>query len=65
MALSKEVCFETLQDNEIDKKEENLQNKNTIANENKAGHIFKEYVQSLGLEDIDFYKNTEAELDHY
>ena len=65
MALSKLACFGTLQVEDIDKKEENLQNKNTIANENKSEPLFKDYLTSLGLEDVNFYRFTEAELDHY
>ena len=65
MTLSKQSCFGNLQAEEIDKKVENLQDKNIIANENKSERIFKEYLQSLGLEDADFYKFMEPELDHY
>ena len=48
----------------MDKKEENLQSMNAIANKYKSERILKECLQSLGLEDMDFYKFTEAELDH-
>ena len=66
MALLKQVCFGTLNTEEINQKEENLQNKNTIVNEHKAEHILKEYMQqSLGLEDFNFFNFTEAELDYY
>ena len=41
MALSEEVHFGTLNTEDINKKEEDLQNKNTSANEQKAEKIFK------------------------
>ena len=65
MVLSKQVHFGTLNTEDMDKKEKDLQNKNTIANERKVERIFKEYLQSLRLEDVNFFKFTEPELDHY
>ena len=34
-------------------------------NEVKSEKIFKEYLMNLGLEDVDFYRFTEPELDYY
>ena len=65
MALLKETHFGTLLPQDINKKEESIQNKNTITNENKSERIFKDYLTSLGLENMDFYTFTEEELDHY
>ena len=42
-----------------------IQNKNTLNNEKKSVAIFKHYLNSLGLEDTDFFLFTEDELDHY
>ena len=50
---------------EIDAKQKDLENKNSVANEEKAVKCFKTYLATLGLEDLDFFKYTEAELDHY
>ena len=65
MSLLKPAHFGTLNAEDLDKREQELQNKNTIANEKKSERIFKEYLTSLGLENVDFYHYTKAELDHY
>ena len=57
--------FGNLTVQEVENLQVTLQNKNTIANEKKSERIFKEYLQNLGLEDVDFFKFTEDELDHY
>ena len=46
-------------------KGEKMQNNYTINNEVKCTNIFKTYLQSLGLDDVDFFKFTEPKLDHY
>ena len=67
MALSKpqDAHFGTLNIDEIQEKQKNLENSNTLKNEIKSERIFKEYLMILALEDMDFYNFSEPELDHY
>ena len=67
MDASKDAGFRfgTLNLEECITKGISVQNKNTINNEKKSVNIFKEYLTSLGLEDTDFFRFTEDELDHY
>lgn len=52
-------------DEEMQEKQEKLQNSNTIANEKKAVRAFKAYLEEIGEENTDFFTYTEEELDRH
>ena len=58
-------CFASFSMEEIEAKQRELENKNSVASEEKAVKCFKSYLATLRLEDLDFFKYTEAELDYY
>ena len=57
--------FGTLNICEIKQKEEDLHNSNTAKNERKSVEAFKAYLKELNVEDVDFFKYTEQELNSY
>ena len=65
MAQSKQHQFSTLSMEDIEKKKLELQNQNTLFNENKVVNAFKLYLSEIGVENTGFFSYTEAELDRY
>ena len=46
-------------------REQELQNRNTVSNEEKAVKCFKLYLKSIGLQDTNFFDFSEDELDRH
>ena len=57
--------FGTMNLQDVKPREEELQNKNTVNNEEKAIKCFKLYLRSIGVDNDDFFNYSEDELDHY
>ena len=57
--------FAELTLDEIAKKQQKLQNKNTAKNETKAVNAFTEFLSQIGVEDTNFFDYTEQELNKY
>ena len=55
--------FGNLNITEIEQKEDELRNINSIKNEKKAVETFKSYLKSINIENTDFFTYTEEELD--
>lgn len=59
----KKVRFAYHSKEEVKEKRNDLLNKNTIANEEKAVRAFVAFLEETGVEDTDFFNYTDEELD--
>lgn len=57
--------FGTMNLDQIKQRELELQNKNTVSNEDKAVKCFTLYLKSIGLENTNFFEFSEDELDRH
>ena len=65
MASAQQTCFTNLNFEEVEEKEDEFKNINSLKNEKKAVDAFKLYLEHLGLKDTDFFKFTKLELDKH
>ena len=61
--VSATLQFGTLNLNEFKQIEQELHNSNSALNEKKAEGVFKAYLEQENVEDVNFFKYSEAELD--
>ena len=62
---SNENRFGNLNLQQIKQRESELENKNTVSNEEKAVACFKSYLSQIGVADNDFFKYSETELNDH